>query len=447
MGSNKKTKLENFIIMANAIHGNKYDYSNNTYFPGMNEKVSIICPIHGEYYGSARNHIYNKSGCRKCANNDMRTPTKDFISECKKKHGNRYDYSLVEFTNMESPVKIICSKHGIFEQVAKHHKLGSNCPQCVREGQMLSYEEFLARCKEIHGNTYSYEKMKYLGMDSNITVICPIHGEFSLLASNHIGENGNGCAKCAIKERTKDIETFIAESQEKYGMDHFDYSQVDYINNTTDITIICKYHNETLHLPPKEHLAGNGGCHACDLKRKRNDPNDWLNKAKIIWGDVWDYSDTHYISNLEKVNIRCKKHNIIFEQSPVIHLSKKIGCPKCKVKSKGEYAVEELLKTNNILYDSQKSFPDCKYINLLYFDFCIYNNDHTIKLLIEYDGAQHYRPIKWGSNMSDEDAEELFKTIQERDNAKTRYCIENNLTLIRLTNEDDIEKVLAPHLV
>ena len=56
----------------------------------------------------------------------------DFISESIKIHGDKYDYSLVEYTKSSEKVSIICREHGIFEQRASNHLRGRGCYGCKK---------------------------------------------------------------------------------------------------------------------------------------------------------------------------------------------------------------------------------------------------------------------------------------------------------------------------
>jgi len=126
--SEKLTKTnDEFIYLSNKVHNNFYTYDKLNYINNKT-KVIINCPKHG-YFKVIPSHHMNGVGCPKCAGNYRRT-NEEFINECKIKHGNKYDYSLVEFKNMKSKIKIICKKHGIFYQDSGHHINGHGCPVC-----------------------------------------------------------------------------------------------------------------------------------------------------------------------------------------------------------------------------------------------------------------------------------------------------------------------------
>lgn len=117
---NKMKTLEEFVQEANIIHSNKYDYSLITEYRGREYKEFIICPQHGKFEQLIKNHISNKAGCPHCSNNKSKT-TQTFIEKAQRIHGNRYDYSKVEYTKKGVHVTIICRKHGEFQQTPNNH--------------------------------------------------------------------------------------------------------------------------------------------------------------------------------------------------------------------------------------------------------------------------------------------------------------------------------------
>lgn len=126
---NKRGRMttEEFIKRAKGIHGNKYDYSKTNY-KGYRDKLCIICPEHGEFWQTPCNHLIG-SGCPHCANN-IKYSTKDFIIKAQKIHGNKYNYSKVDYINAKSGVRIICPEHGEFLITPNNHLKGEGCPIC-----------------------------------------------------------------------------------------------------------------------------------------------------------------------------------------------------------------------------------------------------------------------------------------------------------------------------
>ena len=121
--------------------------------------------------------------------------TKEFIAKAKAVHGDRYDYSKVEYVDSKTEVCIICSEHGEFWQKPKNHLSGYGCPICSGRKKMRTID-FINRAKSVHGDKYDYSKTEYKGNSEKVCIFCPEHGEFWQRANNHL--KGVGCPKCGI---------------------------------------------------------------------------------------------------------------------------------------------------------------------------------------------------------------------------------------------------------
>lgn len=143
---------EKFIEMSNKKHNHKYNYDNVDNVDNNKTKVIIKCNKHDCFEQEVRAHLAGQ-GCPKCYR-EQKTFSKDkFITQANIKHNNIYDYSLVEYENNKNKIKIICKKHGIFEQNAGHHLNGSKCPKCMR---IINTENFIFKANEKHNNLYDY---------------------------------------------------------------------------------------------------------------------------------------------------------------------------------------------------------------------------------------------------------------------------------------------------
>ena len=124
---------------------------------------------------------------------------------------------------------------------------------------------------------------------------------------------------------------FIKKANEIHK-NKYDYSEVDYINCKTLVKIKCKNHNNMFDVTPRQHLYGFSGCNKCK-KVPTYTTNNWIEKAKKVHGDKYDYSKTIYVNSTIKVKIICKEHGD-FEQIPYSHLKTIECCPKCQIRSK-----------------------------------------------------------------------------------------------------------------
>ena len=170
---------EDAIIRLKTIHKDKYEYEINTDLVRSHDKIGVICPIHGLFYQEYRHHLKGV-GCKACANiakNEKRTlTTEEFIERSKKVHGGKYDYSKTEYINSSTKVVITCPKHGDFKMLPFKHLGGQGCKTCKKK--YGNTEDFINVCKEIHGDTLSYDKVDFHSVNVKVTVTCPIHGDF-----------------------------------------------------------------------------------------------------------------------------------------------------------------------------------------------------------------------------------------------------------------------------
>ena len=196
----KLNTTENFINKAKNIHLEKYDYSKTNYI-SAHCKIIIICKNHGEFLQTPNSHL-NGSGCIKCRynNNKKLSNTSSFIKKALKIHGDKYDYSNVNYLSAKEDVEIICKLHGNFSQKANSHLNGNGCNKCgiknAADLQRKSSEQFITEACKIHNNKYNYSLVDYKSARKKVKIICPVHGIFEQLTGSHI--SGKGCSQCGF---------------------------------------------------------------------------------------------------------------------------------------------------------------------------------------------------------------------------------------------------------
>jgi predicted nucleic acid-binding Zn-ribbon protein len=360
--------------------------------------VPVYCKIHEAIFLARPTNLLSGNRCPKCAmesrkekltalsgaNSPIIIPFAEAISRAKSIHGDSYGYDLMSedsWTGVTAKYKIVCKKHGEFEQGFGLHLSGQGCPKCGYEKMSQDFSKgsayYLQRFKEVHGDKFDYSLVaENLNLSANdkIEIICKACGShFFPKVGNHVyGESG--CPECEkenrlkridemVKSNTKNHDYYIALAVEKNG-DEYDYSRVkeaEYEGVNTKVPIICK-----------------------------------------------------------------KEDHGVFYQSWSDHISGNCGCPKC-CRSKMERITAKKLTNLGIKFEEEKEFPGLVgvYGKPLRFDF--YLPDHNT--CIECDGIQHfqYQPGLQGS-------EEDFKRQQEHDGRKNRFCLEHNIKLIRLTS-------------
>jgi hypothetical protein len=340
---------EDFIKLAKEIHGEKYNY-NNADFKGMRTKVLIYCNIHNKEFSQIPYvHIVNKCGCRDCgqeksAKNRTFT-TGEFIEKAIKIHGDKYNYSKVNYIHDSIDVEIICNFHGesFYMRPNNHiHKtIPQGCPKCGHlrksEKTISNAEEFIEKARIIHGDYYDYSKVIYLGSKKYVEIICPVpeHGSFWQKPNVHL--SNRGCKLCGYARNSLNLhsntEEFIEKAKIIHG-DKYDYSKVVYVTSETNVIIHC-YKHDDFNQKPNCHINGKSGCPKCAIEdvaeKLRLTKEEFIEKAIKVHGDIFDYSKVEYINIFTPIIIGCKKKGHgYYSQSPSNHLQGWNGCNKCK---------------------------------------------------------------------------------------------------------------------
>jgi hypothetical protein len=302
-----KSNLKTFIERSKLIHGNKYDYSLVEYVNNQT-KIKIICPEHGEFLKTPVKHINSKQGCPNCStiksNEIQKKGVKKFIQESKLIHGDKYNYSLVEYINNRVPVKIICPKHGIFEQTPSNNLRGKGCIYCGGTAK-LDTNLFIYKAKLIHGDKYDYSLVNYINSQTKIKIICPEHGEFEQLPNNHLSKE-QGCYKCL--GNIFDTDSFIKISS-KIHNNKYDYSLVNYININSNVNIICPEHGLfSQRCDSHRHGSGCPKCSNSGISKQEIEINDFILSLNIKT-NVKDRTTL----NGKELDIYIPSHNIAIE--------------------------------------------------------------------------------------------------------------------------------------
>lgn len=189
-----------YILEANKIHNGKFDYS---LLPDIvkaaRNKVSIICPHHGPFKQNPRNHLLTEFCCPKCKTEARSISKEEFIKRATEKHGNKFDYSLVQFKDNKTKIKIICPEHGCQLQLPEYHWTSSfGCIECGLESFKISKEVFIERSKNKYGDNFDYSNINYTDYVSNIELFCKKHGTFTTTPLRHL-KSSDGCRSCKIQ--------------------------------------------------------------------------------------------------------------------------------------------------------------------------------------------------------------------------------------------------------
>ena len=186
-------KTTEFINKSNAKHQGKYDYGLVKY-QNSHIKVKIKCKSCNNIFLQLPYRHLSGSGCPVCASGN-KSNTKEFILKAIKKHGNKYDYGLVDYINCKDKVKIKCNKcNSIFEKKPYEHLSGSGCPECSPT-RKSNTKEFILKAIKKHGNKYDYGLVDYINWKIKIKILCnKCNTIFEQTPNKHLC--GKGCPRC-----------------------------------------------------------------------------------------------------------------------------------------------------------------------------------------------------------------------------------------------------------
>ena len=306
----RKKTIKEFIEKANFVHGDKYDYSKTEYI-NDSTRVCIICPKHGEFWKTPSNHLHKTKpqGCPFCTREMLSFKFKksndEFIKEAIAKHGNKYNYSKVEYINGDTDVCIICPEHGEFWQGAYLHLSGCGCSKCSKNYQKTT-DEWISEAVKMHGNKYDYSKSVYTKSSNDICIVCPEHGVFWQNAKHHIC--GGGCSKCKSSHMENQIRSLLKENnivfEEQKRFKWLGLQSLDFYLPDQNIAIECQ---GIQHFKPIEFFGGSNSLEKTIKRDKRKLDLCNINGVKLI-----------YYSNLKQ-----DFDNIITDKNKLLNIIKK----------------------------------------------------------------------------------------------------------------------------
>ena len=166
-------------------------------YQGTSKKSVVRCQD-GHEWKVGLGSVLGGNGCYVCNIESQKYTTKEFLELAKGVHGDRYDYSRVDYFNAKKKIEIVCREHGPFWQLPTNHVRGSKngCQKCAVEGLRLTVDEFIQKSRLKHGDKYDYSKVNYKTNHDKVELICKEHGSFWQMPMNHIKETG--CPGCAV---------------------------------------------------------------------------------------------------------------------------------------------------------------------------------------------------------------------------------------------------------
>lgn len=271
------------------------------------------------------------------------------------KHGNKYDYSLInEIKNQTTKIPIICKKHGVFYQTPKEHKRGQGCPKCANENKCgeKNWLRFIEEAEIRFPGHYTFPHIKdeYKNSHSLITVKCNIDGNtFKKIACDFITSKNGGCRVC-YKESFCEYFTYDElKDKTSHEIKPFDGT----VERRDKITINCPIHGE-YQVIVNTLLNGGGKCKGCSPMNtpeivsykleqfKRTNEEKYGNKFTIEFSEFKGFG--------HPVTMTCNECGYTFKRTPSSHMKGFVNCSKCASKTHGE----RVTKTNEEFVEQSK---------------------------------------------------------------------------------------------
>lgn len=266
----------------------------------------------------------------------------------------------------------------------------------------LTQEEVIKRFKKKHGNKFDYSLVDYNGLDKKITIVCNgCNRTLEVWPQSHFMHGCKFCSQKGNKIlQPSTLDVFIKKAKLVHG-DKYNYFG-PYINSKTKVKIKCNKCNNIFYQAPSSHIQGVGcrKCQYIKLKKDCSKTyQEFEREADSIHQGLYLYFQD-YINQKTKVKILCTMCNNYFSQSPGDHLQGK-GCSFCK-KSKGEIRIAQWLTTNGLKYQQQKTFENCVFDKKVRFDFyvqdlnlCIeYDGKHHFEANPFFGGKKEFNILK-----------------------------------------------------
>ena len=263
--------------------------------------------------------------------------TEEFIVRAKEVHGDKYDYSKVEYVNSTTKVCIICPKHGEFWQKPGNHMKGHGCARCASDANAAKMRIWTE--EKCHEEASRYKDMKSFRTQSE--------DAYNAALKHHWLKNYTwlsykiDVSKPKKKRQSYTQEEIIKKLRSIFG-DRYSYEKVEYKAMKVPITLVCHErgvdgveHGE-FSMRPDNIFSGNQACPKCyDARRsrlQRKPVEMFVEEATKVHGGLYEYHKVEYVNGKTKICIVCPIHGE-FWQSPSNHLKGK-GCPYCSGNAK-----------------------------------------------------------------------------------------------------------------
>lgn len=341
-----KLTTDTFVARAKEAHGvDRYDYSHVVY-KNSDTNVMIGCNKCQKTFGQRPHNHLHGAGCPSCGLKrriESQTSTTDeFVKRAKDIHGSKYCYDKVKYLKSSTPVEIGCNtcQETFWQKPLKHVNARHGCPTCGGT-RKKDTNVFVEGSQRVHGDRYDYSRVLYVASDKEVEIGCRVHGYFRQVATVHL--KGHGCWKCANVlrgPRRITANEFLRRAFQQHG-ERYTYDMTTYTMCSADVHVVCPLHG-TFHQLGTLHLQGHG-CPTCGAQMPKRvvwTIEAFIERAKAIHQDKYNYLSVCFTSIASRITIQCPKHGQ-FEQRVEHHL-RGCGCPTCSKAGTSKISLEWL---------------------------------------------------------------------------------------------------------
>ena len=334
----------------------------------MRDEIILYCKKHKQEFKTKVKYVFkdNNNLCPLCKSEACKSDGNDIIKRLKNIYGDKYiiDDKFI-YNGLDKDITLYCKKHGYFT-VNAHRALSKNygkykddlCPICASENRKMSTEDFLSKIPNEIKTKYIFdEKFVYNGYNKQVTILCPIHGYFSVYPNSIMNNPTNLCPKCRDKNVICNKQEFLEIARKNYPQYTFD-NDIEYRGSSYPIKVKCEYHGY-FYTNGRYLIRNKTKCLCPECKIDSKEQPNFIQNAKKRWGDKYDFSESVFVNEHTPIKVICPIHGAFYVK-PSVFLDKQLNvlCPECY--KTGEWLIEKLTQkyNNYYIFDEKYHFVD-----------------------------------------------------------------------------------------
>lgn len=404
------------------------------YINASKSTIKYYCPKHKDkgIQKISLGHLLQGEGCRYCGRNKCDISRQINLSDKKEEYKqlcikNNFIFKDAIRKNGKIQIEFYCKKHpglGVQEMTPYNMKRDiKGCKYCM--GRQLPEWYIIEEAKRINPNIKLLDP--YKNLTTSMNCVCIKHNQPTKKTMQEILK-GQGCFECGKEKLSEMNFNTIEDVQDRISKLNPHIKIINYNGMTNLADCYCEKHNEDFTKSPPILINCVSGCSKCYVENLRATQGLGIDEFKKRLSKKHPCVKVigEYVNNSTPIELYCTEHDYFYSLSPADILKRYNCCDKSR-KTYKEEQMCQLLEKWGFNIQRGKIFLDCRDKNPLPFD--AYMVDYNI--CVEYDGEQHSRPIRYGTQKM-EDAIDKYNYTVRHDEIKNKYCKDNNISLIRV---------------